>query len=77
MPNRILKDSICTSPNIDTLSREAEVFFYRLLVQCDDHGRTVTALAHDAGVSVDYVHVDLTKQASERRIVEAKEESHP
>ena len=42
-----------------------------------DHGRTVTALAHDAGVSVDYVHVDLTKQTSERRIVEAKEESHP
>jgi hypothetical protein len=39
MPNRILKDSICTSPNIDTLSRDAEVFFYRLLVQCDDFGR--------------------------------------
>jgi len=39
MPNRILKDSICTSPNIDMLSREAEVFFYRLMVQCDDFGR--------------------------------------
>ena len=39
MPNRILKDSICTSPNIDALSREAEAFFYRLLVQCDDFGR--------------------------------------
>lgn len=39
MPNRILKDSICTSPNIDVLSRSAEVFFYRLLVQCDDFGR--------------------------------------
>lgn len=39
MPNRILKDSICTSPNIDQLSRDAEVFFYRLLVQCDDYGR--------------------------------------
>jgi len=39
MPNRILKDSICTSPNIDVLSRDAEVFFYRLLVQCDDFGR--------------------------------------
>ena len=39
MPNRILKDSICTSPNIDALSREAEAFFYRLLVQCDDRGR--------------------------------------
>jgi hypothetical protein len=39
MPNRILKDSICTSPNIDGLSRDAEVFFYRLIVQCDDYGR--------------------------------------
>ena len=39
MPNRILKDSICTSPNIDALSLEAETFFYRLLVQCDDYGR--------------------------------------
>ena len=39
MPNRILKDSICTSPNIDALSQEAETFFYRLLVQCDDFGR--------------------------------------
>lgn len=39
MPNRILKDSICTSPNIDQLSRNAEVFFYRLIVQCDDFGR--------------------------------------
>lgn len=39
MPNRILKDSICTSPNIDALGRDAEVFFYRLIVQCDDFGR--------------------------------------
>ena len=39
MPNRILKDSICTSPNIDRLDRDAEVFFYRLIVQCDDFGR--------------------------------------
>lgn len=39
MPNRILKDSICTSPNIDQLGRDAEVFFYRLIVHCDDFGR--------------------------------------
>lgn len=39
MPNRIIKESICTSPNVDRLSRDAEVFFYRLLVQCDDFGR--------------------------------------
>ena len=45
MPNRILKDSICTSPNIDALSQEAETFFYRLLVQCDDFGRMDARLA--------------------------------
>jgi hypothetical protein len=39
MPNSILKDSICTSENIDALSLEAETFFYRLMVQCDDYGR--------------------------------------
>ena len=39
MPNRILKESICTSDNLDSLSTEAEAFFYRLLVQCDDYGR--------------------------------------
>ena len=39
MPNRILKESICTSETIDQLSPEAECFFYRLLVQCDDFGR--------------------------------------
>lgn len=39
MPNRILKESICTSINVDALSPEAEVLWYRLLVQCDDFGR--------------------------------------
>jgi hypothetical protein len=39
MPNRILKQSICTSPNIDSLGFEAETLFYRLLVQCDDFGQ--------------------------------------
>lgn len=39
MPNRILKESICTSETIDGLSIEAETFFYRLMVQCDDFGR--------------------------------------
>lgn len=39
MPNRILKDSICTSDNIDALSADEEVFWYRLIVQCDDYGR--------------------------------------
>ena len=39
MPNRILKESICTSESIDSLTEFQEVFFYRLLVNCDDFGR--------------------------------------
>lgn len=39
MPNRILKESVCTSPTIEGLSWFEEVCFYRLLVQCDDYGR--------------------------------------
>lgn len=39
MPNRILKESICTSENIDQLSPMAENAFYRLMVNCDDYGR--------------------------------------
>lgn len=40
MPNRILKESICTSENIDMLSAFQETVFYRLIVNCDDYGRT-------------------------------------
>lgn len=39
MPNRIIKESICTSDNIDKLSLFQEVMFYRLIVNCDDYGR--------------------------------------
>lgn len=39
MPNRIIKESICTSGNLNDLSPEEEIFFYRLLVTCDDYGR--------------------------------------
>ncbi|MDD4876426.1 MAG: hypothetical protein PHQ86_04760 [Dehalococcoidales bacterium] len=39
MPNRIIKESICTSPNLDKLSPQAETLFYRLIVNCDDYGR--------------------------------------
>ena len=39
MPNRILKETICTSCEIDSLSTGAENLFYRLIVQCDDFGR--------------------------------------
>ena len=39
MPNRILKESICTSENIQKLSPFEEITFYRLIVNCDDYGR--------------------------------------
>ena len=39
MPNRIIKESICTSDSIDKLSWFEEVLFYRLIVNCDDYGR--------------------------------------
>lgn len=39
MPNRIIKESICTSEDINSLSPQEEVFFYRLMVNCDDFGR--------------------------------------
>jgi len=39
MPNRILKESICTSLEINNLTPEEERFFYRLIVVCDDFGR--------------------------------------
>jgi len=39
MPNRIIKETICTSENIDELSSFHEVVFYRLIVNCDDYGR--------------------------------------
>lgn len=38
MPNRIIKESICTSESIDSLSYFEEVLFYRLVVNCDDYG---------------------------------------
>lgn len=38
MPNRILKDSIKTSDQIDELSFFEEVVFYRLIVTADDYG---------------------------------------
>ena len=39
MPNRILKESICTSDSISSLTDFQEAFFYRLIVNCDDFGR--------------------------------------
>ena len=39
MPNRIIKESICVSDEIDNLTWFEEVLFYRLIVKCDDFGR--------------------------------------
>lgn len=39
MPNRILKESICRSDQINSLSPFEEVLFYRLIVNADDYGR--------------------------------------
>lgn len=39
MPNRIIKESICYSEDVNKLSWAEEVFFYRLIVHCDDYGR--------------------------------------
>lgn len=39
MGNRILKESICSSDNIDLLTAFQETMFYRLIVNCDDYGR--------------------------------------
>lgn len=39
MPNRIIKESIKRSPEIDDLSWFEEVVFYRLIVTADDYGR--------------------------------------
>jgi uncharacterized phage protein (TIGR02220 family) len=38
LPNRIIKESVCTSENINRLSYAAEVLFYRLMVKADDFG---------------------------------------
>ena len=38
MPNRIIKESICTSEDIACLSMGAEILFYHLMVKVDDFG---------------------------------------
>ena len=38
MPNRIIKESICTSEDVAKLSMGAEILFYHLIVKADDFG---------------------------------------
>lgn len=39
MPNRIIKESICYSDDLDQLNSFEETVFYRLIVRVDDYGR--------------------------------------
>lgn len=39
MPNRIIKESVCTSDTIDQMSWFEECFYTRLWTACDDYGR--------------------------------------
>ena len=38
-PNRVIKESVCTSDSLASVSPEAERLFWRLVVRCDDFGR--------------------------------------
>lgn len=62
MPTRFLKESICTSETLAKLSPEEERAFYRLLVNCDDFGRTdarpAILRAHMFPLSVDTISLD-------------------
>lgn len=39
MPNRVIKESICYSDDLDQLTAFEETVFYRLIVRVDDNGR--------------------------------------
>lgn len=41
MPSRIIKDSIRTSYEVNSLSSESEITFYRLITFADDYGRFI------------------------------------
>lgn len=75
MGNRIIKESVCASSSIDTLAWDEEVFFYRLLVNCDDFGRAdgrppmiKSRLFPLRGVSFEYIERCLTALESENMI---------
>lgn len=65
MPNRIIKESICTSDTIDQLSWFEEVFFYRLIVNCDDYGR------FDARPAILKARLFPLKSVTEKQIIDA------
>ena len=65
MGNRIIKESICTSENIDALTYFEEAFFYRLIVNCDDYGRM------DARAKILKARLFPLKQITEEQIAAA------
>src|SRR5690606_31196056 len=62
MPNRMIKESICTSETLAQLTPEEERLFYRLLVNADDFGRfdgrAAVVLAACFPLQLDRVRVD-------------------
>jgi len=65
MPNRIIKESICTSDTIDQLTWFEEVFFCRLIVNCDDYGR------FDARPAILKARLFPLKSVTEKQIIDA------
>ncbi|MFI3254410.1 MAG: hypothetical protein R3Y63_08775 [Eubacteriales bacterium] len=65
MPNRILKGSICASEEVDQLTWFEEVFFYRLIVTCDDYGR------YDGRPAMLKSNLFPLKSVTEKQVVEA------
>jgi hypothetical protein len=65
VPNRIIKESICTSETIEQLTPFEETFFYRLIVNCDDYGR------FDARIPILKSRLFPLKSVSDKQIGEA------
>ena len=65
MPNRILKETICTSDTVDQLTWFEECFFSRLIVNCDDYGRM------DARAAILKARLFPLKSVTEKQVSEA------
>ena len=65
MPNRIIKESICTSDSVDQMTWFEECFWQRLIVNCDDYGR------FDARISVIKARLFPLKEKLQNREIES------
>ena len=65
MPNRIIKESICTSDSVDQMTWFEECFWQRLIVNCDDYGR------FDARISVLKARLFPLKEKLKKREIES------